>query len=52
MTAVIGWHWFDAATYQANWNTSSTPDSHAVIKSILPVGHSSALSLPPSVPGW
>jgi cadaverine:lysine antiporter len=35
MTAVIGWHWFDAATYQANWNTSSTPDSHAVIKSIL-----------------
>ncbi len=35
MTAVIGWHWFDAATYQANWNTSSTPDSHAVIRSIL-----------------
>jgi cadaverine:lysine antiporter len=35
MTAVVGWHWFDAATYQANWNTSSTTDSHAVIKSIL-----------------
>ncbi len=35
MTAVVGWHWFDVATYQANWNTSSTTDSHAVIKSIL-----------------
>jgi hypothetical protein len=40
MTAVVGWHWFDVATYQANWNTSSTTDSHAVIKKYpaLPVG--------------
>jgi cadaverine:lysine antiporter len=39
MTAVVGWHWFDAATYQANWNTSSTTDSHAVLKyPALPVG--------------
>lgn len=30
-----GWHWFDVATYQANWNTSGTTDSHAVVKSIL-----------------
>ncbi|AQT65085.1 lysine:cadaverine antiporter [Serratia marcescens] len=35
VTATVGWHWFDAATYQANWNTSGTTDSHAVIKSIL-----------------
>jgi cadaverine:lysine antiporter len=35
MTAVVGWHWFDVATYQANWNTSATTDSHAVVKSIL-----------------
>jgi cadaverine:lysine antiporter len=35
VTAVIGWHWFDMATYQANWNTSQTTDYHAVIKSIL-----------------
>ena len=35
VTATIGWHWFDVATYQANWNTSGTTDSHAVIKSIL-----------------
>jgi amino acid transporter len=53
MTAVIGWHWFDAATYQANWNTSSTPDSHAVSKVFCSAcGDSSALSLPPSAPGW
>ncbi|RZM98537.1 MULTISPECIES: cadaverine/lysine antiporter [unclassified Escherichia] len=35
LTAVIGWHWFDLATYQANWNTSGTTDSRAVINSIL-----------------
>ncbi len=35
ITAVAGWHWFSIATYQANWNTSSVSDSHAVIKSIL-----------------
>ncbi|TGB75024.1 MULTISPECIES: cadaverine/lysine antiporter [unclassified Escherichia] len=35
LTAVIGWHWFDLATYQANWNTSGTTDSRAVIHSIL-----------------
>jgi len=35
VTATAGWHWFDAATYQANWNTSGTTDFHAVIKSIL-----------------
>ncbi len=35
VTATLGWHWFDATTYQANWNTSGTTDSHAVIKSIL-----------------
>ena len=35
VTATLGWHWFDVATYQANWNTSGTTDSHAVIKSIL-----------------
>ncbi|CAI2474378.1 MULTISPECIES: cadaverine/lysine antiporter [Serratia] len=35
VTATAGWHWFDAATYQANWNTSGTTDYHAVIKSIL-----------------
>ncbi|AJI96580.1 transporter, basic amino acid/polyamine antiporter family protein [Yersinia ruckeri] len=35
VTAVAGWHWFDVATYHANWNTSGTTDSHAVIKSIL-----------------
>ncbi|VTR61649.1 Arginine/agmatine antiporter [Serratia fonticola] len=35
ITAVAGWHWFDVATYQANWNTSGTTDSHAVVKSIL-----------------
>jgi cadaverine:lysine antiporter len=35
VTAVIGWHWFDMATYQANWNTSQATDYHAVIKSIL-----------------
>ncbi|MGC5215625.1 cadaverine/lysine antiporter, partial [Klebsiella pneumoniae] len=22
MTAIVGWHWFDAATYAANWNTA------------------------------
>lgn len=35
LTAVAGWHWFDLATYHANWNTSTTTDSHAIIKSIL-----------------
>lgn len=35
VTATAGWHWFDAATYQANWNISGTTDFHAVIKSIL-----------------
>ena len=35
VTATAGWHWFDVATYQANWNTSGTTDFHAVIKSIL-----------------
>ncbi|KAA7642418.1 amino acid permease, partial [Salmonella enterica subsp. enterica serovar Montevideo] len=30
-----GWHWFDIATYHANWNTSTTTDSHAIVKSIL-----------------
>ncbi len=28
-------HWFDIATYHANWNTSTTTDSHAIVKSIL-----------------
>ncbi|EMR7683882.1 cadaverine/lysine antiporter [Yersinia enterocolitica] len=35
ITAIAGWHWFDAETYHANWNTSGTTDIHAVIKSIL-----------------
>jgi len=35
LTAVVGWHWFDVATYHANWNTSHTTDAHAVIKSVL-----------------
>ncbi|HAB2723973.1 TPA_asm: amino acid permease [Salmonella enterica subsp. enterica serovar Enteritidis] len=35
LTAVAGWHWFDIATYHANWNTSTTTDSHAIVKSIL-----------------
>ncbi|WP_165460346.1 cadaverine/lysine antiporter [Atlantibacter sp.] len=35
LTAVIGWHWFDLATYKANWNTSHVSDVHAVFKSIL-----------------
>lgn len=35
MTAIVGWHWFDAATYAANWNTADTTDGHAIIKSIL-----------------
>lgn len=35
LTATLGWHWFDSATYMANWNTSKGSDSHAVIKSIL-----------------
>ncbi len=35
LTAVVGWHWFDVAIYKANWNTSRTPDVHAVFKSIL-----------------
>ncbi|MGD8105645.1 cadaverine/lysine antiporter [Pantoea sp. FN0302] len=35
LTAVVGWHWFDIATYHANWNTSNTTDTHAVINSIL-----------------
>jgi cadaverine:lysine antiporter len=35
VTAIAGWHWFDAAIYQANWNTSTTTDPHAVVKSIL-----------------
>ncbi len=40
MTAIVGWHWFDAATYAANWNTADTTDGHAIIKkySALPVG--------------
>ena len=35
MTAIVGWHWFDAATYAANWNTADTTDGHAIIKSCL-----------------
>lgn len=35
MTAIVGWHWFDAATYAANWNTADTTDGHAIIKNIL-----------------
>lgn len=35
LTAVVEWHWFDVAIYKANWNTSRTPDVHAVFKSIL-----------------
>ncbi len=35
MTAIVGWHWFDAATYAADWNTADTTDGHAIIKSIL-----------------
>ena len=35
MTAIVGWHWFYAATYAANWNTADTTDGHAIIKSIL-----------------
>ncbi|EMH4162471.1 cadaverine/lysine antiporter [Pluralibacter gergoviae] len=35
MTAVAGWHWFDVATYKANWNTSHVGDSRAVINSVL-----------------
>ncbi|EMW1005370.1 cadaverine/lysine antiporter, partial [Escherichia coli] len=35
MTAIVGWHWFDSATYAANWNTADTTDGHAIIKSIL-----------------
>ncbi len=34
-TAVAGWHWFDPALYQANWNTSTQTDSKAVMHSIL-----------------
>ncbi|EBH8951303.1 cadaverine/lysine antiporter [Salmonella enterica] len=34
-TAIIGWHWFDTSLYQANWNTSTTSDFHAIIKSVL-----------------
>lgn len=34
-TGIAGWHWFDFATYQANWNTSGGDDYNAVIKSIL-----------------
>ena len=32
MTAVVGWHWFDVATYQANWNTSSTTIATRLLK--------------------
>ena len=35
LTAVIGWHWFDLATYKANWNTGGTTDSRAIINSVL-----------------
>ncbi|WP_313437168.1 cadaverine/lysine antiporter [Atlantibacter hermannii] len=35
LTAVVGWHWFDVAIYNANWNTSHATDVHAVFKSIL-----------------
>ncbi|MBJ3813359.1 cadaverine/lysine antiporter [Shimwellia pseudoproteus] len=35
MTAVAGWHWFDAATYHANWNTSGKASGQAIISSIL-----------------
>lgn len=35
MTAVAGWHWFDVATYKANWNTSNTGDTRAVVNSVL-----------------
>ncbi|MEG1347395.1 MAG: cadaverine/lysine antiporter [Hafnia sp.] len=34
-TAVAGWHWFDPALYQANWNTSGQADSKAIMHSIL-----------------
>lgn len=34
-TAVAGWHWFDPALYQANWNTSDQADSKAIMHSIL-----------------
>lgn len=34
-TAVFGWFWFEPTVYRANWNTSSTTDAHAIIKSIL-----------------
>lgn len=34
-TAVAGWHWFDSAVYQANWNTSGLGDGRAVMHSIL-----------------
>ncbi|SFN05884.1 cadaverine:lysine antiporter, APA family [Izhakiella capsodis] len=35
LTATVGWHWFDLTTYSSNWNTSTTTNYHAVVKSIL-----------------
>src|SRR5699024_5688659 len=35
MTAIVGWHWFDAATYADNWNNAGTTDCHWFIKSIF-----------------
>ncbi|BDH46742.1 arginine:agmatine antiporter [Salmonella enterica subsp. enterica serovar Choleraesuis] len=35
LTAILGWHWFDSATYAANWNTSHASSGSAIIKSIL-----------------
>ncbi len=35
LTAILGWHWFDVATYKANWNTAGTTDSRAIINSVL-----------------
>ncbi|WP_234418559.1 hypothetical protein [Dongshaea marina] len=34
-TAVLGWGWFDAAIYRANWNGSGGTDMHAISSSII-----------------
>lgn len=35
LTATVGWGWFDAHTYMANWNTSGKTDGSALVSAVI-----------------
>lgn len=35
LTATVGWGWFDAHTYMANWNTSGKTDGSAMVSVVI-----------------